>query len=597
MSTSPEPGSSERLESWKEIAVFLRRDIRTVQRWEKTEGMPVHRHQHDKLGSVYAFKSELADWQRQRSASPDDSLDSAEAVAAETAPPYTKPESAAPDRRQPASERHLARYILLVAFAVAAVVSTYYLIREAMLEPSNPKILVLPFANLSGDPSQDYFSEGVTEELITELGQQSDAMRVTALGSSMAFKGSQKTPQQIARELKVDYVVTGTVRRAGDHVRITAHLMRTRDEAHLWDNSYDREITDILNVQSEVAAAITDGIRVKLPPRRGAPRAVNAKAYEEYLHGRFAWNKRTPEELNRAIGYFQQSIAADPKYAPAYAGLADCYLLLGSAEMGALPPRVAMPQAKDAANKALALDPNLAEAHASLAHIKLIYDWDWKGAEFEFRRAIGLNPGYATAHQWYALYLNAVGRTPEAVTQLDLAQELDPLSPTIQTAIAEARYFGRDFSRSEAAARKALELDPEFALGYLALGRTLEQEHRLDDAIAAFQRGWELSGHAPTMTMLLAHAYALKGDHAASRKLLDELTKLTARPDAPYIPSLYMASVYTGLGDLDRAFESLDKAADERCEYLIYLDREPMADALRQDPRFDAFLTRNGLKP
>ncbi|MGH3429109.1 MAG: tetratricopeptide repeat protein, partial [Mycobacteriales bacterium] len=488
MSTSPEPGTPERLESWKEIAVFLRRDIRTVQRWEKTEGMPVHRHQHDKLGSVYAFKNELAEWQRQRSTSPDDvSDDELKDGASEQSSAVAA--AGVPESRQPKAESHVARYVLLVVFAIAAVASTYFLIRQAALEPSTPKILVLPFANLSGDPAQDYFSEGVTEELITELGEQSDSMRVTALGSSLAYKGSQKTPQQIARELKVDYVVTGTVRRAGDRVRISAHLMRTRDEAHLWDNSYDREISDILNVQTAVAAAITEGIRLKLPPRRGSPRVVNAKAYEEYLHGRFAWNKRTPEELNRAIGYFQQSIAADPKYASAYAGLADCYLLLGSAQMGALPPRVAMPQAKDAANKALALDPNLAEAHASLAHIKLIYDWDWKGAETEFRRAIALNPGYATAHQWYALYLNAVGRTPEAIEQLDLAQELDPLSPTIQTAIAEAWYFGRDYQRSEAAARKALELDPEFALGYLVLGRTLEQEQKLDDAIAAYQRG------------------------------------------------------------------------------------------------------------
>lgn len=610
MSTSPEPGAAERLESWKEIAVFLRRDIRTVQRWEKAEGMPVHRHQHDKLGSVYAFKSELSEWQRQRSVSPEDDVgteasDSLEEVATTSRESWgVSREPNQPDAGgiipQPSHLKPHAsslRYVLLVIFAVAAVASTYFLIREATLEPANPKILVLPFTNLSGDPAEEYFSEGVTEELITALGRQSDAMRVTAMGSSLVYRGSQKTPREIGRELKVDYVVTGTVRRSGDRVRITAHLMRTRDEAHLWDNSYDREITDILNVQTAVAAAITEGIRLRLPPRRGSPRAVNAKAYEAYLQGRFAWNKRTPEDLHRAIAYFQESIADDPKYAPAYAGMADCYLLLGSAQMGALPPRVAMPQAKDAASKALGLDPNLAEAHASLAHIKLIYDWDWAGAEAEFRRAIGLNPGYATAHQWYALYLNAAGRTPEAMEQLDLAEELDPLSPTIQSAIAEAWYFGRDYPRSEAAARKALELDHDFALGYLALGRTLEQEHKLDDAIAAFQRGWELSGHAPTMTMLLANAYAVKGDSAQAQKLLRELQDLASRPGAPYIPSLYMASVYTGLGDRDRAFQYLDKAADERCEYLIYLEREPMADALRQDPRFDAFLSRNGLKP
>ena len=604
--SAPAP-SSERLESWKEIAVFLRRDIRTVQRWEKTEGMPVHRHVHDKLGSVYAFKSELLDWQRQRSASPDDDRDSdltldeqpgsangsvADAAGARSA--------ATPVPNVSSQARHtsaLARYALLVLFAIAAVASTWMLIRRAASEPGTARIAVLPFQNLSGDASQEYFSEGVTEELITSLGRQSDSMRVMSLGSSLVYRSTQKTPQQIGKELKVDYVVTGSVRRAGDRVRISAHLLRTRDDAHLWDNSYDREITDILNVQSEVAAAITEGIRLGLTPRRAPSRFVNAKAYEAYLEGRFAWNKRTPDDLHRAITFFQQSIDVDPKYAPAYAGLADCYLLLGSAQMGALPPKIAMPQAKDAAMKALALDPKLAEAHASLAHIKLIYDWDWNGADAEFRRAIELNPGYATAHQWYALYLNAAGRTGQAIGQLDSASELDPLSPAIQSALAEAYYFARNYPQSEAAARKALELDPDFALGYLALGRTLVQEHKLDDAIAAFQRGWELSGHAPTMTMLLAHAYAVKGDAAEARKLLHELEALTQKPDAPYIPSLYMASVYTGLGDLDRAFAYLDKAADERCEYLIYLQREPMADPLRPDARFESFLTRNGLKP
>jgi TolB-like protein/Tfp pilus assembly protein PilF len=592
--------SSERLESWKEIAVFLRRDIRTVQRWEKTEGMPVHRHVHDKLGSIYAFKSELLEWQKQRSADPDAPEEGNPPIEGnglepeESAPVVTAPSAA----ENPNPAARLWRYALLAVLAVTAVASTWMLIRKvATGESSTARIVVLPFANLSGDSAQEYFSEGVTEELITSLARQSQTMRVTSFGSSLAYKGTQKTPEQIGKELKVDYVVTGSVRRSGDHVRITAHLMRTRDEAHLWDNSYDREITDILNVQSEVASAITEGISQGLPPRRGSPRLVNAMAYEAYLQGRFAWNKRTPEELHRAILYFQQSIAADPKYAPAYAGLADCYVLLGSAQMGALPPRVAMPQATQAVTQALELDPNLAEAHAALAHIKLIYDWDWAGAQSEFRRAIQLNPGYATAHQWYALYLNAAGKTSEAIQQLDTAAELDPLSPTIQSAVAEAYYFGRNYPLSEAAARRALQLDPEFALGYLVLGRTLEQEGKLEDALEAFQRGWELSGHAPTMTMFLAHAYAAKGDKAAAEKLLRQLQALTAKPNPPYIPPLYMASVYTGLGDLDRAFQYLDNAAEERCEYLIYLRREPMADPLRNDARLDAFLARNGLKP
>jgi TolB-like protein/Flp pilus assembly protein TadD len=588
-SSTPSPSvdtpSGDRLESWKEIAVFLRRDIRTVQRWEKSEAMPVHRHVHDKLGSIYAFKSELADWQRQRTGT------EAAAVA--------EPESAA----QPASpvdgpaDRPRWWNPLLIAIAVVALVVTVVVIRSQRTELGTAKILVLPFSDLSGDSSQEYFSDGITEELITSLGRQTEGMHVTALGSSLAYKNSPKTARQIGKELKVDYLVTGTVRRSGSRVRVSAHLVRTRDEAHLWDDSYDREITDILALQSDVAAAITDGIRLRLKARPAAPRTVNAQAYDAYLKGRFYWNKRTPDALNQAISYFRQSIADDPNYAPAYVGLADSYLLLGSAQMGVLAPKSAMPQAKEALTKALQLDPSLAEAHASLGHIKLIYDWDWSGAEAEFKRAIELNPAYATAHQWYALYLNAVGRTPEALAQLEIAAGLDPLSPTIQTAIAEAYYFARQYDASVTAGRKALQLNPDFALAYLVLGRAYVQQQKYDDAIAAFDRGWTLSGHAPTMSMFLAHAYAVKGDAARSRKILKDLQTLVAKPGSPYVPSLYIASVYTGMGNADEAFRYLDKAADERCEYLIYLDREPMADPLRKDPRFERLLSTNGLRP
>lgn len=579
----PDTRTDDRLESWKEIAVFLRRDIRTVQRWEKSEGMPVHRHVHDKLGSVYAFKNELTEWQRQRSGTDTGAAD-------EAIEPAPAPVDSTPDRPRWWNAT-------LVIIALIAVAVTVMVIRSHQPEGGTAKILVLPFENLSGDASQEYFSEGITEELITSLGRVTQDMRVTALGSSLAYKNSPKTPRQIGKELNVDYIVTGTVRRSGSRVRVSAHLVRARDESHLWDDSYDREITDILGIQSDVAAAITDGIRLRLKSRPAPPKTVNAQAYDAYLKGRFYWNKRTPEALNQAISYFQQSIADDSNYAPAYVGLADSYLLLGSAQMGVLPPSTAMPKAKDAVSKALQLDPDLAEAHASLGHIKLIYDWDWNGAEAEFKRSIDLNPGYATAHQWYALYLNAVGKTPEALAQLEIAAGLDPLSPTIQTAIAEAYYFARQYDASLTAARKAETLNPDFPLPYLAQGRALLQQHKYVDSIAAFQRGWELSGHAPTMSMFLAHAYAVKGDVATSRKMLKDLQTLTAKPDAPYVPSLYIASVYTGLGNLDEAFRYLDKAAQERCEYLIYLDREPMADPLRSDPRMDKLLVSNGLKP
>jgi len=406
--------------------------------------MPVHRHVHDKLGSVYAFKSELADWQRQRT------VDGGPAeVEPEIEPvPEPPPEAKNPRLRWWYTATWLSVIGLVIIVGVAASI---YLTKSggsaAPTEAATPKIVVLPFANLSGDASQEYFSDGVTEELITSLGRQTDGMHVTALGSSLAYKGSTKTPHQIGKELKVDYVVTGSVRRSGDRVRVSAHLMRTRDEAHLWDESYDREITDILGLQSDVAAAITEGIRLRLRPRQAAPR-VNAAAYEAYLKGRFFWNKRSLESTQQAISYFQQSIADDANYAPAYVGLADSYSLLGSAQMGALPPQVAMPKAKAAIAKALQIDPNLAEAHASLGHIKLIFDWDFAGAEAEFRRAIELNPDYATAHQWFTLYFNATGRTNEALQELKISGELDPLAPVVKVAFADSYYFARHYGAS-----------------------------------------------------------------------------------------------------------------------------------------------------
>jgi tetratricopeptide (TPR) repeat protein len=372
--------------------------------------------------------------------------------------------------------------------------------------------------------------------------------------------------------------------------------MRTRDEAHLWDDSYDREITDILGLQSDVAAAITEGIRFRLRPRRPAPR-VNPAAYEAYLKGRFFWNKRSLESTQEAISYFQQSIADDPNYAPAYVGLADSYSLLGSAQLGALPPRVAMPEAKAAIAKALQIEPNLAEAHASLGHIKLIFDWDFAGAEAEFRRAIELNPDYATAHQWFTLYFNATGRTDEALQQLKIAEGLDPLSPVIKVALGDSYYFARRYPESEQAARESLKFNPDYALAHLVVGRALVQQHKYAPAMDAFRRGWELSGHAPALTAFMAHGYAAQGDTATARNMVHGLEALMGKPNAPYISPLYIATVYTGLGDLDRAFFYLNKAADERCEYLIYLQREPMADALRGDPRLEELLVRHNLKP
>lgn len=589
----PEVQRGDRLESWKEIASYLGRDVRTVQRWEKAEGLPVHRHVHERQGSVYAFRGEIDEWRAGRDVS-------ALAEAGEDATPIPETEAneiPADNVRETGKRRLLIWAAVLVAVVAALSLVTWRVLRSrSAAQPHGPvMIAVLPFENLSGDPAQEYFSDGMTEELIVQVGRlHAEGLNAIAVGSSMAFKHSSKPLAQIARELGAAYVVQGSVRRSGERVRVAAHLIRAADNAHLWDESYDRDLRDVLALQAEVAQAIAGGISANLGSAARPARAVNPGAYEAYLKGRRDWNRRTPEDLNRAIAEFREATQIDPDYAPAYVGLADSYELLGSAEMGALPPREAMPLAREAALRALALDPQLAEAHASLAHIKLIYEWDFAGAEGEFQRAIALNPAYATAHQWYALLLNAQGRPAAALEELQRARELDPLSPAVRSAVAEAHYLARQYDRAEAEARQALQLDPNFVLALLNLGRAQEQQGRVAEAVATFERARELTGQGPAMSMFVAHARAAGGDREAARRILSYLLQLR-KQNTVYVPALYIATVYTALGDNDEAFSLLQQALDERCEYLIYLRRDPMADGIRSDARFARLLQQGGL--
>lgn len=557
----PRPADG-RLESWKEIAAHLGRDVRTVQRWEKAEGLPVHRHLHDKLGSVYAFQGELDAWREGRAGAPGAGGRGAEAAA-------------------PAPARRWRVWALGLAALLAA---GGVLLPRRTPARDEASLAVLPFTNLSGDASQDYLSDGVTEELITQLGKvQGQDARILARGSSLAYKRGRKPARQVAAELGVAYVMEGTVRRAGDRVRIAVHLVRGRDEAHVWDQSYDCETGDILALQSEVAGAIAATLAERIGSPARSARKTRPEVLEAYLKARFFWNKRTPADLLRALAGFRQAAAQDGTFAPAQVGIADCLTLLGSAEMGAMAPNEAMPLARQAVEKALALDPGLAEAHASLGHLKLVYDWDWPGAERSFRQALLLNPASVVAHQWFALCCNVLGRTDEALAEVRKAERLDPLSPTVKTALAETWYFARRFPEAEAAARAALELDPGFLLGWVNLGRALEQQGRLDEASACLEKAWLASGKAPGLTMLLGHVYARKGDQAMARKMLRALE----RPGGGYVPAIYLAAVYGGLGERRQALVWLRKAMEERCEYLIYLARDPMADAFRQEIGFD----------
>jgi len=603
------PGSSEdQLDSWKEIAVYLGRDVRTVQRWEKVEGLPVHRHVHEKQGTVFAYRSEIDAWRKSREVEPAEESD--EDPVEEALPSVPAEIDLADKNVAPPRSWNVGFAILTVLLLIGGGVYIAHVIgwdsavcRKLHASWCSPEatiaVAVLPFDNLSGDPAQEYFSDGMTEELVVQLGKmQIEGVHPIAVSSSNIYKKSNKSLQKIASELGAKYLVLGSVRRDGDQVRISAHLVYAKDDRHLWDNNYDRDLKDVLTLQAEVAEAIATEIKGSLTKRTSAvARPLIAEAYESYLRGRYFWNKRSPQDLGHAMAEFNKAIAIDPTYAPAYVGIADCYTLLASAQMGILAPRDAMPKAKDMALKALSLDNTLAEAHASLAHVTLIYDRDGGKAEKEFQRAIELNPAYATAHQWYALYLNAVGRTPDALDQLSQSKRLDPVSPAIHTAIAEAYYFDRHYDEAIQEAQKSLDIDPNFALGYLNVGRALEQLGRYDEAIAAFEKSQEVSAKLPAITTLIARAYALKGDKAQANHLLQQLLA-DAKMDGQsfYVPSIYIATIYNALGEQDKSFAFLQKALEERCEYLIYLDRDPMADSVRSDPRFRRILAEARLK-
>jgi serine/threonine protein kinase/Flp pilus assembly protein TadD len=457
-------------------------------------------------------------------------------------------------------------------------------------------VAVLPLADLSDQqPAPDYFADGMTEALITDLAK-IKALRVISRTSVMQYKGVQRPLPQIARELNVDAVVEGSVLRSGKRVRITAQLIDAATDQHLWAESYERDLRDVLSLQGEVARAIANDIQVKLTPQEQArlvsARSVDPEAYQLYLKGRFYWSKRTEAGLKKGIEYFHQAIDLDPNYALAYAGIADCYSLLGWDLFGPLPPREALPIAKAAARKALETDDSLAEAHNSLAWTKLAFDWDWTGAEREFKRAIELNPGYAITHHWYAECLAGMGRYAEALAEIRQAQELDPLSLIISSIVGWVLYFDRKNDQAIAEFRKTLELDPNFWVAHWTLGRAYEQKAMFTEAIAEIQKAIDFSGSSPLSLAALGHTYAVSGRRAEAERVLNQLKDSSKQT---YISPYGIAAIHAGLGEKDQAFLWLEKAYEERSGWLIWLRAEPGSDPLRSDPRFQDLLRRIGL--
>ena len=480
----------------------------------------------------------------------------------------------------------------LALLVISTIVVVWMTRSRSVPPPAIRSLAVLPLENLSSDPSQEYFADGMTDELITDLGQIS-ALRVISRTSVMQYKGVRKPLPQIARELNVDAVVEGTVLRSGDQVRITAQLIQARDDRHLWSHSYEGELRDVLALQNRVATAIAQQIQINLKPTEQVAlkteKAVNPEAHEAYLRGRYFWNKRTNDGLRKAIDYFNQAIAKDPTYAQAYTGLADSYALLGDWEYGGMAPKEAFPKAEAAATKALQLDDTLGEAHTSLAFCLDLYDWNWDSAEVEFKRAIELNPGYATAHHWYGWHLAVLGRKDEAIAEMREAAALDPLSLIISADLAEVLLVARLYPQSIQQSLSTIAMDPTFAVAHYQLGQAYVQNRMYSDAMTEFQRAIELSGTNTTFTSNLAYVYALAGRRGEALKILD----YQKNRDHGFSNSAEIALIYVGLGNNDQAMTWLERAYEERFNPSILA--RPSFDPLRTDKRFQDLVHRIGL--
>jgi serine/threonine-protein kinase len=503
--------------------------------------------------------------------------------------------ASAPPRAISRPQRVAAGVLAILLVAVLGLWLTGFVPRRTA-PGSIGSIAVLPFANLTSGADDDSLADGMTGALITNLAQIS-ALRVVSSTSVMRYKKTQKRSPDIGAELKVDALVEGSIERAGDRVRISARLIRASTDELLWADAYDRSIRDLLVLHDEVAQAVAREIRIALTPeeRAGLARArtVDPDAYLLYVKGRFLWDRRTEESINRAIGYFTQAVGRDPSYAAALSGLADCYLSLGfSFDVGSLAPGEAIPKAKDAATKALALDDSLAEAHNSLAYAKLTYDWDWNGAEAAFKRSLRLNPGYAQAHHWYAHLLSSSRRFDEALAESRRALELDPLSPIMNVHLGWHYLFARDYERALDQLAKSIELDPNYGLAYWYRGLAYEQQSRFADAAREMQRAAALLPGNAVVAADLGHLHAVAGDRRAAELALQELERASARK---YVSPFGMALIHTGLGDRDRAFASLQRALRERSDLLVYLVVDPRLDALREDSRFVDLVRRVGV--
>ena len=481
---------------------------------------------------------------------------------------------------------------LLVLGAIVYVVLTRQRSRSAT--PVVRSIVVLPFQNLSGDASQDYLVDGVTDALIGDLAQ-IGALRVISRTSAMHYKGTNKSLPEIAKELNVDAVVEGTVQRSGERVHVRAQLIHAASDSHLWAADYDRDSRDILDLQSEVARAIASEVSIKITPaeqRLLVPKRTIARAaIDNYLQGRYFWNRRTEEDMRKAIGYFEAAISADANYAQAYAGLADSYNQLGTVMIGVMPPSEARRTGEIAARKGLEIDNEVAEAHAALAY-ENFFNWNWASAEEEFKRSIQLNPNYASAHSHFALYLVARERVDEAVAETNRAQELDPLSLSISASRGFLLMNARRYEEAIEQERRVIAIDPNHYQAHWFLALTYLANRQIEQAIATSEKAVAISNRAPAALGVLGMAYGAAGRKGEANQIVNELLQLEKQR---YVSPMAFVYVYIGLGNKDLSFAWLEKAHQERSNGIAFFKVSPTVDLLRSDPRFADLLKRIGL--
>jgi TolB-like protein/Tfp pilus assembly protein PilF len=560
------------LDSWKQIAAYLKKSERTCRRWEKEFGLPVHRMDALPKAHIFAYKHELDKWIHER-------LDSAEAQ---------KKGAISRNRlKKPA----IAVVVILILCVVGVLLWQTAFRKATPPAPSQSSVAVLPFIDLSPQEDHEWLSDGLSDDLITALSSLK-GLRVPARTSTFFFKGKELDIQEIGRKLNVENVLEGSVQVVGDKLHVNAHLISVKDGYHLWSDQFDRRLEDVFSIRDEISREIVKALKVRLLGEEEIQLTKryteNLEAYNLYLLGRYFWNKRGRENLSKAIEFFEKAIEKDPNYVLAYAGLADSYITSGNNAF--IPPGEAYPKAREFAQKALEMDNRLAEAHAALASIKRDYDWDWAGAEKEYKIGLQLDPGSGYTHQGYALLLSNLGRHEEAIIEIKTARDLDPLAPRIAANVGNMLYRAREYDQALEELRMAIELYPEHRYNYDYLIRVYTARGLYEEALASLQKYREIAGSETILTSV--YVYAKWGKREEAQKYLK---KLIERSEKTYVPSASLARLYGALGDFDRAFSLLEKGYSNREVPMTMLKVDARYDPLRSDPRFRALLKKMNL--